>query len=85
MSSTDVYAFFKNLDKIDWDSTNVKNVDFYGSSFLHIFNQVLVIHAPVIEIKISKREDRRNAKSWITNDIVKLKTKLIKYSLKRKT
>ena len=74
--SMNVDAFCQDLDRIDWDSTNVKDVDLYGSNFLHVFNQILDIHAPITEIKRSKREERRNAKPWITNDIVKLiKTK----------
>ena len=69
-------AFCQDLDRIDWDSTKVKDVDLYGSNLLHVFNQNLDIHAPVTEVKISKRDNRRNAKPWITNDIVKLiKTK----------
>ena len=74
--SINLDAFRQDLDKLDQDSTDVKHVDLYGSTFLHVFNRILDIHAPITKIKISKRSDKRNAKPWITNDIVKLiKTK----------
>ena len=44
---------------------------YYGNNFLHVFNQILDIHTPISEIKISKKQNQQNAKPWITNDILK--------------
>ena len=44
----------------------------YGSNFLNVFNQILDVHAPMTEIKQSKKQRRQNAKPWITNNILKL-------------
>ena len=65
-------SFNQDLDKIDWDTSNLNNVHLYGNNFLNVFNQVLDIHAPITAIKPSKKDIKRNAKPWITNDILKL-------------
>ena len=39
--SINVDGFCQDLDKIDWDSTNEKDVDLNDSNFLHVFNQIL--------------------------------------------
>ena len=44
----------------------------YGNNLLNVFNQILDVHAPMTEIKQSKKHRRQNAKPWITNDILKL-------------
>ena len=54
-----------------------------------VFNKILDLHAPNNQIKYSKQQNKRNAKPWITPDIlkiIKLKDKtLLKYNLKRPT
>ena len=45
---------------------------YYGNNFLHVFNQILDIHTPISEIKISKKQKQQNAKPLIANDILKL-------------
>ena len=51
-----------------------------------VFNKILDLHAPNNQIKYSKQQNKRNAKPWITPDIlkiIKLKDKtLLKYQLK---
>jgi len=39
---------------------------------MHVFEQILDIHAPKIKIKITKKKAKKNAKTWIPNDIIKL-------------
>ena len=39
---------------------------------MNVFNQVLNVHAPVTQIKYSKQQKKRNAKPWITPDILKM-------------
>ena len=82
-----VDALSQDLDKIDWSTANLQNAHLYGSNFLHVFNQALDIHAPMTEIKPSKRDAKRNAKPWITKDILKLiktKDKIYKKFIKQK-
>ena len=82
-----VDAFSQDLDKIDWSTANLQNANLYGSNFLHVFYQTLDIHAPMTEIKPSKRDAKRNAKPWITKDILKLiktKDKIYKKFIKQK-
>ena len=57
-------SFYQDLDKIDWSTSNLNNVNLYGNNFLNVFNQVLDIHAPVTAIKPSKKGTKRNAKPW---------------------
>ena len=61
----------QDLDKIDWDPNEIE-VHQYGQNFLNVFNQVLDIHAPLTKINLSKNEAKRNAKPWITTNILKL-------------
>ena len=67
--------YFKNdLDKINWDLTELDDINQYGNNFLHVFNQILDIHAPLTKVKDSKDSKnyaKRNAKPWITKDILK--------------
>ena len=80
-SPSDIDKFNKDLDKINWD-TNDLNAHQYGNNFLHVFNQVLDIHAPLTKVKDSKNRIKQNAKPWITNNILKLikdKDKIQKY------
>ena len=80
--------YFKNdLDKINWDLTDLDDINQYGNNFLHVFNQILDIHAPLTKVKDSKNFAKRNAKPWITKDILKLfkcKKKYIEDTLKKK-
>ena len=39
---------------------------------MHVFEQILDIHAPKIKIKITKKKAKKNAKPWITNDLINL-------------
>ena len=65
--------YFKNdLDKINWDLTELDDINQYGNNFLHVFNQILDIHAPLTKVKDFKNYAKRNAKPWITKDILKL-------------
>ena len=80
-------ALSQDLDKINWSTANLQNANLYGSNFLHVFYQALDIHAPITEIKPSKRDAKRNAKPWITKDILKLiktKDKIYKKFIKQK-
>ena len=53
-----------------------QTIDKYSNNFLHIFNQILDIHAPETEVKTNKNTEKRNAKPWISNEIInKIKTK----------
>ena len=39
-----------------------QHIDQYAENVLHTFNEILNIHAPKIEVTISKNEKRRKAK-----------------------
>ena len=67
----DTDEFNKDLGKINWN-TNELNVHQYGSNFLNVFNQVIDIHAPLTKVKDSKNHTKKNAKPWITHNILKL-------------
>ena len=79
--------FNQDLDKIDLDTAGLEDVHAYGNNLLNVFNQVLDVHAPMTEIKFSKKRAKRNAKPWITIDILKLiksKDKTYKQFIKEK-
>ena len=57
--STDTHMEWKMLIKLE-------------PVFLNVFNQIPDIHAPMAEIKQSKKYIKQNTKPWITNDIIKL-------------
>ena len=44
----------QDLEKVNWDTSGIENASLYGDNFLHEFNQILDIHAPITKIKISK-------------------------------
>ena len=67
-----ISLFNQDLDKVNWDTSGLENASLYGNNILHVFNQTLDIHAPITEIKISKKQNQQNAKPWITNEILKL-------------
>ena len=53
-----------------------EDVNQYGSNFINVFNQILEIHAPIKEIKLTKTKIKQKTKPWINNDILKqIKTK----------
>ena len=66
---------------------------------MNLCNQILNVYTPVTQIKYSKQQNKRNAKPWITPDIleiIKLKDKTyqklakerfppLEYNLKRPT
>ena len=68
-------SFCRDLNRIDWDKSNLEDANQYGKNFLNVFNQVLDIHAPLTKTKPSKQQTKRNAKPWIKNDILKLESK----------
>ena len=70
--NVNVDAFNQDLDKINWHTNGMEDVDQYGTNLLNVFNQILDIHAPLTEIKQSKKHIKHNTKPWITNDIIKL-------------
>ena len=54
---------------------------------MNVFNQILDVHAPVTQMKYSKQQNKRNAKPWITPDIlkmIKLKVKTYQKLVKEK-
>ena len=61
-----------DLNKVDWETKELTDVNHYCNNFLHIFNQILDVHAPMTEVKVSKKQAKQNAKPWITNEILKL-------------
>ena len=67
-----IEIFNQDLDKINWDTKDFTDVNHYSTNFLHIFNQILDVHAPMVEVKVSKKQAKRNAKPWITTEILKL-------------
>ena len=68
----DTSLFNQDLDKINWDTTGLEDPDQYGDNFFNVFDKILDIHAPITEIKQSKKQIKQNAKPWITKDILKL-------------
>ena len=71
----DCSKFNQDLNSIDWTIGN-EDVNQYGSNFINVFNQILEIHAPIKEIKLTKTKIKQKTKPWINNDILKqIKTK----------
>ena len=44
----------------------------YGTIFLNVFKQVLNVHAPLTETKVTRKKIKQKAKPWINNGILKL-------------
>ena len=68
----------QDLNCINWTMES-DDVNQYGTNFINVFNQILNVHAPIKEIKMTKSKLKQNAKPWINNDIlnlIKLKDKL---------
>ena len=70
--NVNIDAFNEDLDKINWQTDGMQDVDQYITNFLNVFNQILDIHAPMTEIKQSKKYIKQNTTPWITNYIIKL-------------
>ena len=51
-----------DLNKVDWEPKELTDVNHYCNNFLHIFNQILDVHAPMTEVKVSKKQAKQNAK-----------------------
>ena len=68
----------QDLNCINWTMES-DDVNQYGTNFINVFNQILNVHAPMKEIKMTKSKLKQNAKPWINNDtsnLIKLKDKL---------
>ena len=63
--------FNQDLNSIDWRMEN-EDVNLYGSNFMNVFNQILDIHAPTKEIKLTKSKIKQKSKPWINDEIIKL-------------
>ena len=68
----DTNLFNQDLDKSNWDTTRLNDVNQYSDNFMNVFNQILDVHAPITQMKNSKQQQKRNAKPWITQDILKM-------------
>jgi len=53
--------FNEYLNKVNWWMPENETIDKYSNNFLHIFNQILDIHAPETEVKTNKNTEKRNA------------------------
>ena len=60
------------MNKIKWDTEGFEDPSLYGNNFIHTFNQLLDVHAPITKTKCSKKQNKKYAKPWISNDILKL-------------
>ena len=68
--------FNQDLDSINWAMDPSEDINRYGNNFLNVFNQLIDVHAPLTNIKITKSKIKQNLKPWINKDILKLiKTK----------
>ena len=61
----DINQFNEDLSKINWDAAESEDANLFGNNLLHVFDQILDVHAPKTAIKI-KKHSKRNAKPWIT-------------------
>ena len=51
--------FNQDLNKINWNEADLEDMNKYGNNFLHVFNQILDIHAPMKEIKQNKKRNQK--------------------------
>ena len=72
LKSIDTTKFNQDLNRIDWSTSDSEDVDRYGSNFLHVFEQLLDIHAPPTKTKLTNKRIKQNSKPWVNKDIIKL-------------
>ena len=58
LKSIDTTKFNQDLKRIDWSTSDSEDVDRYGSNFLHVFEQLLDIHAPPTKTKLTNKKNK---------------------------
>ena len=68
----DSVKFNQDLERINWSISQSDDVNQYGTNFLNVFEQVLNVHAPLTETKVTRKKIKQKSKPWINNGILKL-------------
>ena len=62
----------QDIAKINWSMETTDDVNQYTVNFLNVFNQILDVHAPLKNVKLTNANHKQKLKPWINKDILKL-------------
>ena len=63
--------FNKDLNDINWHALE-GDANQFGNNLIHTYNQILDKHAPETNVKTTNKQAKKNAKPWITKNILSL-------------